>query len=236
MLESELFRAAETVAPPVRADLPEAVLARLDAPRGGLLGDWRRRTAVAAAALLVGVGALSPPVRAVAANLLSLAGIELSRDEPDASRSPDRPLPDSRKSDLDHAARDATFPLRVPSLLGEPEKVVVSDRGRVVSMQWRDGTVVLDQFDGSLGAVFAKQVGGLGLGEVDLGGARGWWIPGPHDLVYVDRRGKEMTATARLAGPTLVWEGRRGVTYRLEGTDLTRSEATAIARSLTGTS
>ena len=94
---------------------------------------------------------------------------------------------------------------------------------------------MLDQFDGTFGPVFEKQVGGLDVREVDLAGTPGWWIPGPHDLLYVDRDGEVVSATARLAGRTLIWESEDGVTFRLEVQGLTRGEAVAIARSVTGT-
>lgn len=236
MLEDDLLRLADRVAPPVRPDLPEAVLARLDGPHRAPSAPWRRRAVVATVtAAVVAAGGWSPQVRAVAADLLGLAGIEISRDEPDAPPTPARPLPDTREAELADAVEAAAFPLWVPARLGDPATVRVAQHGRVVSMEWRGGTVVLDQFEGTLGAVFAKQVGGLALAEVDLDGVPGWWIPGPHDLVYVDRHGQEVTATARLAGPTLVWEGAHGVTFRLEGSHLTRHEAVAIARSLAGT-
>ena len=124
----------------------------------------------------------------------------------------------------------------MPAVLGEPEQVRVADAGRVVSMSWRDGTVVLDQFEGAFGPVFHKQVGGLEMVEVDLDGTRGWWIPGPHDLVYVDGEGRTLSATARLAGRTLIWDGSAGVTFRLEGADISRREAVAIASTVAGTS
>ena len=232
MLEDELTAVAERVAVPPRADLPEAVLARLDEP-----SRTRRRwiAAVAALATVVAGLALSPQVRAFAADLLAVAGIEVSDAEPDSAPDPEQPLPSSRPSDLEQAAAAASFPISVPATLGDPDLVTVVDRGRVVSMTWRDGTVVLDQFDGTLGPVFSKQVGGLSVVRVDVAGSPGAWIPGPHDLLYVDRAGEVVSATARLAGRTLIWGDGAG-TFRLEGTDLTRGEALAIARSLAGTS
>ena len=232
MLEADLRAAADRVAPPVRPDLAEAVLARLDEPRRT---PRRWTAAVAAGAVLVAGLGFSPQVRAFAADLLERAGIELSDEEPDASRTPDQPLPSTRDSDLARAADEAAFPLSVPAALGEPVAVTVADEGRVVSMSWRGGDVVLDQFDGTFGPVFEKQVGGLDIREVDLGGTPGWWIPGPHDLLYVDRDGKVVSATARLAGRTLIWENADGVTFRLEVQGLTRGEAVAIARSVVGT-
>ena len=232
MLEADLRAAAERVAPSTRPDLAEAVLARLDEPPRA-----RRRwpAAVAAGAVLVGGLGFSPQVRAFAADLLERAGIELSDEPPDASPTPDQPLPGTQDSDVDRAAAAAVFPLSVASSLGEPETVTVSDGGRVVSMSWRGGDVVLDQFDGTLGPVFEKQIGELDVREVDLAGTPGWWIPGPHDLLYVDRDGEVISATARLAGRTLIWESGDGVTFRLEVQGPTRGEAVAIARSVTGT-
>ncbi len=232
MLEADLRAAAERVAPPARPDLPEAVLARLDEPP-----STRRRwpAAVAAGAVLVAGLGFSPQVRGFAADLLELSGIELSDEPPDASLTPDQPLPSTQDSDVDRAADAAVFPLSVPSSLAAPDAVTVSDGGRVVSMSWRDGDVALDQFDGSFGPVFEKQIGERDVREVDLAGTPGWWIPEPHDLLYVDRDGDVVSATARLAGRTLIWESADGVTFRLEVQDLTRGEAVAIARTMTGT-
>jgi hypothetical protein len=230
MLEDELTRVAERVAPPVRTDLAEAVRARLDAPT-----PPRRRLVVlvaAAAVLVAGLG-LSPQVRAVAVDLLELAGIELSDDRPDSAPEPEQPLPGTRETDLDRAAAEAAFPLSAPDALAEPEQVRVADLGRVVSMEWRDGRLVLDQFDGTVGPVFEKQVGEIDVVTVDLDGVPGWWVPEPHDLMYVDRDGEVVHATARLAGRTLFWESAGGVTLRLEGEQLTRRQAVAIARSVT---
>ena len=56
------------------------------------------------------------------------------------------------------------------------------------------------------------------------------WLPGPHPVTYVDRKGIERTETARLAGPTLIW-ATGTVTYRLEGLP-TLKEARAVALSL----
>lgn len=233
MLEDDLAAVAERVAPAASPDLPASVLARLDEPRR----DRRRwPAAVAAAATLVAGLGSSPQVRAFAADLLERAGIEVSDEEPGASSTPDQPLPGSVVSDLERVAEAAAFRLSAPSSLGDPERVRVADRGRVVSMEWRDGTVVLDQFQGALGPVFAKQVGDLDVVPVDLAGVPAWWIRGPHDLLYVDRDGEVVSATARLAGRTLIWENGRGVTFRLEGRALSRSEAVAIARSVSGTS
>jgi len=231
MLEDDLRAAAERVAPPVDPDLAASVLARVEQP-SPIRRRWVALAAVVVTAL-VGLG-LSPQVRAFAAELLALAGIEVTSEEPDAPRTPAEPLPETRESDLEQAADAATFPLAVPARLGGPPALSVSDGGRVVTMRWRDGRVVLDQFDGRFGPVFSKQVGDRDPVPVAIGDGEGFWFPVPHDLLYVDRDGDVVSATARLSGRTLVWEDA-GVSYRLEGRGLTQDEAVAIAESLEGT-
>lgn len=233
MIERELTALADRVAPEVGPDLPARVLARidaLDAPR-----DRRprrvRALVTAGVAAIVALSFLSPQVRAFAAELLGVAGIEFSDDVPDAPPEPQAPLPGSRVTSLDDARERADFAVRVPDRLGEPDRVVVADGGRVVTMTWRGGRVRLDQFDGHLGPVFVKEVGVLAAEVVSVWGSDAWWIGDPHDLTYVSPEGHEVTATARLAGRTLVWEAG-GVSFRLEVERLGRAEATAIARSV----
>lgn len=233
MIEHELALLADRVAPDVAADLPDRVLARIGADaRPGWVATHRRRLVAAGVAGLAALSFLSPQVRAAAADVLGIAGIEISSETPDAAPEPEAPLPDSHALSLSEARAEADFPIGVPAALGPPDEVTVADQGRVVSMTWRGGTVLLDQFAGRLGPVFAKQVGVEAIEELDVNGSTGWWIDRPHDLTYVGRDGSEVTATARLAGTTLVWDGGAGVTFRLEGDRLGRAEAVAIARSV----
>lgn len=172
MIERELSALADLVAPPVAPDLPDRVLARIAgrAPRrkrflaGALSGAV---AAVASAALLV------PQVRAVAEDLLGVAGIELSDDQPDAPPAPEAPLPDRRLTSVADARAEVDFPVGVPARLGPPDEVTVADGGRVVTMTWQDGRVVLDQFDGRLGPVFDKDIGTTRVEPVRVGSARG---------------------------------------------------------------
>lgn len=226
MIERELAALADRVAPDVGPDLPERVLARLDErrPRN------RRRVVAAAVAAAAASTLLVPQVRAAAADLLGVAGIEISSDTPDAPVEPRSPLPDPKPASVADARAAVDFPVGVPARLGPPDEVTVADDGRVVSMSWRDG-VLLDQFDGRLGPVFSKEVGATGAEVVRVAGARAFWIGAAHDLTYVDLHGDEVPMTARLAGRSLVWESG-GVTFRLEGEGLHVAEATAIARSV----
>jgi hypothetical protein len=240
MIELELAALADRVAPPDRPDLPERVLARIDGLDVGAdtdadldRGPKRTRALVAVGvAALVATSFLSAHVRAFAADLLDVAGIEFSTDTPDAPPVPVAPLPDSRETSVAEAQEQVDFPIRVPARLGPPDEVVVVDGGRVVSMSWRDGSVLLDQFEGHPGPVFTKTVRFKPTEIVRIQGAQGWWIGKPHDLTYVTEEGREFTATARLAGRTLVWESGSGVTFRLEVEQLDKAGAAAIARSL----
>jgi hypothetical protein len=229
MIERELSALADRLAPDPAPDLTQRVLARLDdRPRRG-----RRRAAIAAAAGALAAGSLlSPQVRAVAEDLLGVAGIEFSSETPDAPLVPREPLPDRQPATVSEARAAVDFPLGVPGVLGTPEEVIVSDDARVVTMSWQGGRLVLDQFAARLGPVFEKHVGGVEYEPVVVAGAGGWWLPEPHDLTYIDRDGHEVTATARLAGPSLIWEAAGGVTLRLEGERLDLDRALRIARSV----
>lgn len=233
MIERELAALADRAAPSEQSDLTDRVLARIDdLDRDGGRSPKRLRLVAAGLAAVVAASFLSPQVRAFAADLLGVAGIEISSDTPDAPPEPREPLPDSRETSLEEAQAQVDFPLGVPARLGVPDQVAVADGGRVVTMSWRNGRIVLDQFAGTLGSVFGKDIGPTPVEPVRLVGTRAWWIGAPHDLTYVDRQGREVTATARLAGPSLVWEADAGVTLRLEGTRLDLQDAAAIARSV----
>jgi len=64
------------------------------------------------------------------------------------------------------------------------------------------------------------------------GGREALWVDGPHHIVGIDGDGRELTATARAAGPTLIFRAN-DLTLRLEGAD--RERAIDIARSVAGT-
>lgn len=217
--------APELLAERVRAELAAAPVVTRTQPRRGWL------LAVAASALLVLVVGLTPAGRAAAGQLLRIAGLEVTWGQPTAPVAPSAPLPGTTPSDLDEARAAASFPLRTPTGLGDPAAVEVADGGRVVSLLYRTdtGDVRLDQFDGTLDPVFVKttlaQAQQVRIGDVD-----GLWFAQPHDLTYVLRDGSTATATARLAGPTLVWESD-GVTHRVEGAP-SLPAATSIARGL----
>ncbi|MGV9326010.1 hypothetical protein [Streptosporangium sandarakinum] len=190
----------------------------------------RRRAVVAvavAAALLLGV---TPAGQAAVARILRFAGIELRVGGPGPLPSGvAEPLPGERRVTLEEARRRAAFPVSVPAGLEDPADVRVADDGRVVSLLWPG--IRLDEYDGVLQIVFRKELGPPWPDQVTVGASTGWWIPGPHGLVYLPRTGVgEAPARPRRADPTLIWQkGRTGL--RLEGVaDLRR--ALEIARSV----
>ena len=221
------------IAVPEAADQRAAVRTRLSRP-ARRRPRLRQLVVAAVAALLATVAAVAPARAAVVdavTGVLRVAGIEVRREAVPPVTVP-VPLPSTDSVGLAEARRMAPFDVRVPAGLGEPEQVRTADPDddgtpRVISMVFRGGTVRLDQFAGTAG-VFFKQTPEAQW--VEVGAGSGIWLREPHALTYVDRAGVERTATARLAGPTLIWEENL-VTYRLEGiTDL--EQARAVGASL----
>jgi hypothetical protein len=243
-VEAELRAVGRSLEVPPAGDLTAAVRQRLEGRAPGrrykpALGirhsrlGWRAAL-VALAALLV-VMVATPQGRAAIVHVFRLAGVEL-RQEPGPARHPGSraSLPGQRGMSLERARRQVSFPILVPAALGRPGEVVVSDRGRVVSLIYprtRYGLVRIDEFAGHLDQlVFEKFVHPGDVTEVRVNGARGLWVKGPQELVYITRDGTPAAASARLTtGNTLVW-GTRQVAVRLEG-NLTRTAALAIADS-----
>ena len=243
-VEAELRAVGRSLEVPPVGDLTVAVRQQLEGRAPGrrykpALGirhsrlGWRAAL-VALAALLV-VMVATPQGRAAIAHVFRFAGIEL-RQEPGPARHPGSraSLPGQRGMSLERARRQVSFPILVPAALGRPGEVVVSDRGRVVSLIYPRtpyGLVRIDEFAGHLDQlVFEKFVHSGDVTEVRVNGARGLWVKGPQELVYITRNGTPAAASARLTtGNTLIW-GTRQVAVRLEG-NLTRTAALAIADS-----
>jgi hypothetical protein len=244
-LAAELRALGRELAVPPAADPAAAVRQRLTGPaarRRAVLRAWHRRgwqlgwrAALVAVAVVLAVLIATPQGRAVISHVLRFAGVEL-RQQPGPAISPGTSgsLPGQHRVPLAQARRDVSFPILVPAALGPPEEVVVSDRGRVATLVYRrtpHGQLRLDEFAGHLDQVyFEKFVRFGGATEVRVNGARGLWLRGPHELVYVTRDGAPAAASARLTtGNTLIW-GTGRVALRLEGS-VGRKTALAIASS-----
>ena len=245
-VESELRAAGRALAVPPASDLTAAVRQRLEG-RAGYRGDervlrtravrgrLRWRAAVAVVVALLAVLIATPQGRAVVIGVLRIAGIEL-RQGPGPALSPGSSalLPGERRMTLESARHLVSFPILVPGALGPPGEVMVSDRGRVVSLIYRrtpHGLVRLDEFAGHLDTVYFRKFLSLRMmTKIKVNGTTGAWIKGPHELVYIARDGSPVTASARLTvGNTLIW-GTSQVALRLEG-KLSKPAALAIASS-----
>ncbi|MGH3318935.1 MAG: hypothetical protein ACRDN9_01935 [Streptosporangiaceae bacterium] len=240
-LDADLRELGHRLDVPPAPDCSRAVRTRLEAPAHA---GWSRRLAAAAAVLIVLCVAVaaSPEVRASVAELFRFAGVEISTG-PAPKPHGAGGLPGRENKDLAEARDLATFPVYAPAGLGTPDKVTVSGGRppRVVSLIYRAGpgrpssgshgvAGRLDEFNGTIGPVLRKWVSVGEVHPVRVDGHRGMWTRGPHEVAYVDRHGQWHTASARLAGNTLIWQVGK-VTLRLEG-HFTRNEAIEVARSI----
>ena len=257
-LAAELIRAGRTiVVEPVSDGLIADVLADIAAApaptrRRHWSGWWRwlrssrRRLVAVLLVIVLLLGALTPPVRAAVGEWLRIGGVLIrtgappsptsapGSDEPSAPAGP--PSLGGRELTLERARTAVSFPIGVPAELGPPERITVTDDRRVVGMDWTiDGRRVhLDQFDGTMSWVFVKQNWKL-ITPTEVGGSSdAVWLAETHEIAYVDRDGVERRETARLSGPSLIWQPMidgRELTVRLEGIT-TLDRARAIAESL----
>jgi hypothetical protein len=230
------------VVEPPAEDLAERVLARLPAtPHRSRTSSWlrarrRRLIAVIIALVIIGLG-LTPPVRAAVVEWLRIGGVLIQTAPPASGPPPTAEPPPTLGAavTLEQAQALVSFPIGVPTELGEPDRIEVSPDRRVVSMDWTEGGVPvhLDQFDGTLDWIFVKKSRGP-FEPTAVGGQDAVWFPTAHYVIYVDRGGQQRTEQARIAAPCLVWERVTGtvpVTLRLEG-DLGKTRAIEIAESI----
>jgi hypothetical protein len=117
----------------------------------------RWRPALAAAFVVLVVLALTPPVRAAVTEWF---GIVITQGEPaDSATVPDADGGLSLPEASDLVPFDPIVPTQLVDAHGHPDGIEVSVDRRVFSLSWTtaDGTIRLDQFDGSLAPMFLKQ-------------------------------------------------------------------------------
>jgi hypothetical protein len=227
-LERELRDLAAFLETPPTPDVTVQVRRRLSARR-------RPRWRIWLAVLLGAVTLALLPVAAQAVDaLLDFAGIGIRPTPAPSLPATPSPLPGATIAGVAGLQDKVLFPVRTPAALGDPEKVILGEPGkdgksRVLSFAYRHDTVQFDTFDGRLDLAFIK-TGAVDTEWTEVNGTTALWLPTTHALVYVDRSGVTRTETARLSGPTLIWESG-GVTYRLEGI-ADRDEAIRIASTL----
>jgi hypothetical protein len=130
---------------------------------------------------------------------------------------------------LEEAERLAGLDLVLPPdpAIGPPDAVFVN-AGRV-SLVWEarpglpvagtDGIgLLISEFRGTVDDGYYRKVlnAPARVTEVSVGGAPGFFISGPpHYFIYVDETGRDVDASHRVVGDTLIWSNGP-VTYRLE--------------------
>jgi hypothetical protein len=210
---------------PETPDLAASVRGRIGARRT----PWRRRVAIAVAALALlfgGTMAVSPAARTDVARWLGLQSVEIKRERP----RPGAALGLGTPVSLARLRADGV-PLRVPRALGEPRpyETVLPDGGRAASLVY-PGPVLVQTFRASAKPFIQKTVAGAdSVDAVRVSGRPGYFITGAHGFAYQRGHGFGYEPQ-RIAGNTLLVEGD-GVLLRIEGA-LTRERALAIARSV----
>jgi hypothetical protein len=253
-LERELLALRDEIAWPATPDVAAALQARVAAePRDprrarslGLPGRPRRAPAwlvpavAAVLVLLIAFGTLlaaSPGVRATLRDWLGIGAVSVKRVERLPDLSPARRLELGRRVTAAQAARHLGHPVATVHALGAPDAIYAGDAivPTRVSLVYvaRPGLppgtarigALLDEVGTDSLPFIQKLVGARGMVEpVDVDGARGIFVSGPHAVVLPD------DLRPRLAANTIVWV-RDGITYRLE-TRLGLQGALRLARSV----
>lgn len=243
-LEERLGRAGSDVAARLaHVDVTAAVLAAVAAPHG----SRRRWPAIAAvAAVLAGTATLAiPSARAGVARWFGVAaGVVEVRIEPFPGDLPVSGAPSFGEpvSAAEAVARTG-LAVPAPAVLGAPDAIYVDGSGQRIIAVYApsaalpagavDGVgAIVEVIRGSLDrALFGKYVGAGDVVETEVGGAPALFVSGEsHPLTSLDDSGEPIVETARVAGPTLLWD-RGLVTFRLEsGLDL--AAAVTIAESI----
>jgi hypothetical protein len=235
-----------------RRDLWPAVRTRIATGRVPWWRAFTPRLALAPAAtlaiLLAAVLALSPEVRARAAEVLGIRGIQIFpvTSTPTVQPSAGAEVFTGRRVAMAEASSAAGFTVRAPAALGTPDAVYVESVGSATRVTLvyasRPGIPVsphagvsaaVVEFRGTLDQVIIGKVVGPGttVDPVTVNGGAGYWLAGePHQFFYRDASGTVLPETLRLAGNTLLWEAD-GVTYRLEA-NVSKDEALRIASTL----
>lgn len=217
-------------------------------------GRWATGTLLALLAVIAVFAAL-PSAREAVADRLGLRGVRIFFVDELPAPTPQpvaRGLGLGHRVSLDEARAAATFPLAIPTAEGfdDPGEIYQSPmHSGMISFVYPAGDdlpastfsgvgALLTQFAGTTNEDFiakglmGKAIDGAGSLElVDVAGARGYWLEGPHGFfLYTDPNGEIQQEAVRLAGNVLLWE-REGVTYRLEA-EIDREQALAIAASM----
>lgn len=221
--------------------------------------SWRAAVAAAAAVVVLATGvlAISPSARHAVADWLGLRGERITvtpTPPPIPTRSP-APTPTVLGQGLDlgtptslsGAGRIAGFRPALPRdpAVGPPARAYVQTTiggVRQVFLVWPPGPglpesdstgvgLLLSEFRANVDRTLVEKFAAAGrVMFLRIDGRPAYWIEGLHEISYVDRNGRFIPDTVRLAGSVLLWS-HGGLTLRLESA-LSRAEAVRIARSV----
>lgn len=244
-LENQLTELAESMDWP-EADVTTRVRNRIVTPsdesRKVRMG-WK--VAVAAACVMA-VVMVVPAGRQAVADLLSVAGIEITFTGNEPSTGDNR-IDLGEPTTLEAASNHVDFLLALPALetIEEPDDIhLETGPPAVVHVIWNaapsypaiagtDIGLLLTQFASPAeGTVITKDLtSDTEVTRTTVGGQEALWLEGaPHELSYQTTDGTTTQQVSRLAGNVLLWEDD-GVTYRLESS-LEMDEARQIAETL----
>ena len=144
-VESELRAVGRELAVPPASDLTAAVRQRLEGRAvrhsrvpalgaGALHRRPRRRAALVVLAALLAALIATPQGRAGITHVLRFAGVELRQEPAPVRARGSGALPGERPVSLEKARHQVSFPILVPTVLGRPDDVVVSDGGRAPAL------------------------------------------------------------------------------------------------------
>lgn len=237
----DLSRAVEWAPAPDVADRVRARTAGRPAASHPVVSHpkWGRRTALAAAAIALGVfGALlaAPGFRAAVADFLGLGRVKIETRE--TVPTPTTTAPDlglGREATLEEV-NDLFGHVEVPGILGAPDTVYLSDSGDFVALVYDPSAELPEIADTGAGLIVFRLPGfppgkylekTLGpdarIRRVKVNGVEGLWVRGrEHALAFEE--------SIRTSGNALIWEEEE-VTFRIEAmAGLT--EVLEVARSL----
>ena len=229
---------------PETPDVAAAVQGRLSAPparRRWWLNRPAWQLAVAATALVIAIVMAVPPARSAVLDLLGFSSVRIVREEPRPSRF-GQDLQLGEPVTLEQARR--RFPVLVPSALGDPDAVYVTEYPSVrVDLVYRErpglpassntgAGLLVTEFHAVAEPMIEKTVGlGSSVERLTVGGDPAFFISGAdHGFAYIPQGGTGAFEPQRLAGNTLLVDRSDGVLLRIEG-ELDRDEAVRIAES-----
>jgi hypothetical protein len=229
---------------PGTPDIAGALEGRLSAPPARRL-RWLDRPvwqlAIAATALIIAVVMAVPPARSAVLDLLGFGSVRIVREEPRPSRFASG-LGLGEPITLERARR--RFPVLVPSAVGEPDAVYLTEDPSVrVDLVYRGrpglpasgntgAGLLVTEFHAVAEPLIEKTAGaGSRVERLTVGGAPAFFISGAdHGFAYIQRGADGAFEPQRLAGNTLLVERSDGVLLRVEG-EIGREDAVRIAES-----